>query len=95
VACSPEDFSTVSRLAAGLMRRPFRRFRLRFRGLAAARVANYIVDLVVAGPGAFGAGHVLALNEHTEGVVLRRKGSIGLQFLANGDVQLAAGGVVG
>ena len=45
-------------------------------------------------PGAFGTGHVLALNQDTESVVFRGKGSIGLQLLANGDVQLAAGGVV-
>ena len=64
-------------------------------GFAAARIAHHIVDLVVAGPGAFGAGHVLALNEYAEGVVLRRKGSIGFQFLTHGDIQLAAGGVVG
>ena len=64
-------------------------------GLAAARIAHHIVDFVVAGPGAFGAGHVLALNEDTEGVVFRRKGAIGLQLLANGDVQFAAGSIVG
>ena len=47
------------------------------------------------GPGAFGAGHVLALNENAEGVVFRREGSIGFQFLTDGDIQLAAGGIVG
>ena len=31
-------------------------------GFAAARVANYVVDLVVARPGSFGSGHVLTLN---------------------------------
>jgi hypothetical protein len=31
-------------------------------GFAAACVANYVVDLVVARPGSFGSGHVLTLN---------------------------------
>ena len=63
-------------------------------GLAAARIAHHFVDLVVTRPGAFGAGHVLALNEHAEAVVLKRKCSVRLQFLSNGDVQLAAGRIV-
>ena len=49
----------------------------------------------MAGPGSFGAGHVLALNEDAEAVILRRNGAVGLQFLAHGDVQFAAGSVVG
>src|ERR1039458_9460188 len=62
-------------------------------GFAAACVANYVVDLVVAGPGSFGSGHVLTLNQHTEIMIFRRKASIGLQLLANSDVQLAAGSI--
>ena len=64
-------------------------------GFAATRVANYIVDLVVARPRSFGSGHVLTLNEDTESVIFRGKGSVGFQLLANGDVQLAAGSIVG
>ena len=64
-------------------------------GFAATCVANYVVDLVVACPGSFGSGHVLTLNQDTKSVIFRGKGSGGLQLLANSDVQLAAGSIVG
>ncbi len=50
-------------------------------GLAATRVANYVVDLVVACPGSFGSRHVLTLNQNTETMIFRRKASSGLQLL--------------
>ena len=59
-------------------------------GFAAAGIAHDVSDFVVTRPCAFGAGHVLALSENPDGMVLRRKCSIGLQLLANGDVQFAA-----
>src|SRR5580698_5250124 len=40
-------------------------------GFAAACVANYVVDLVVTCPGAFGTSHVLPLNKDTESMILR------------------------
>ena len=40
-------------------------------GFAAACVANYVVDPIVARPGPFGPGHVLTLNQHTEIAVFR------------------------
>ena len=64
-------------------------------GFAATRVAHYVVDLVVARPRSFGSGHILTLNEDTESVIFRGNGSDGFQFLANRDVQLAAGSIVG
>src|SRR5580700_7655919 len=38
---------------------------------AATRVANYVGDLVVTCPGAFGTSHVLPLNKDTEVMILR------------------------
>ena len=38
---------------------------------AATCVANYVVDLVVTCPGAFGTSHVLPLNKDTESMILR------------------------
>src|ERR1700722_416635 len=63
-------------------------------GFAAACIANYVVDPIVPGPGSFGSGHVLTLNEDAKRMVFRRKTSIGLQLLANSDVVLAAGSIV-
>ena len=95
MASSPFAFSTVSRFAAGLMATTDRvGASFDSDGFAAARIANDVVDLIVAGPGSFGSGHVLALNEDTECMVFRGKCSVGLQFLPHGDVQLAAGSIV-
>ena len=63
-------------------------------GFAATCIANYVVNLIVVCPGAFRPGHVLPLNQDTESVIFRGKGSDQLQLLTNGDVQLAAGRVV-
>ena len=63
-------------------------------GFAAPRVANYVGDVVVAGPGPFGSRHVLTLNQDTEGMIFGCKSSGGLQLLADSHVELAAGGIV-
>src|SRR3984957_4571038 len=63
-------------------------------GFAAACVANYVIDLVVLGPGSFGSGHVLTLIQHTEITIFRGNGARGLQLLANCEIQFAAGSIV-
>ena len=63
-------------------------------GFAATCVPNYIVDVIVVRPRAFGPSHVLSLNQDTESMVFRGKRSNELQLLANDDIQLATGGVV-
>ena len=63
-------------------------------GFAASCVANYVVDLVVACPRSFCSGHVLTLNQDTEGMIFCGEGASGLQLLPNSDVQLAARGIV-
>ena len=64
-------------------------------GFAAACVANYVIDPVVARPRAFGSGHVLTLNQDTERMIFRSKNSCGLQLLANREIQFVAGSIVG
>ena len=61
---------------------------------AATCIANNVVNLIVVCPGAFRPGHVLSLNQDTERMIFRGKGSDQLQVLTNGDIQLAAGRVV-
>ena len=62
---------------------------------ATAGVADHIAGFVVVGPPTVGPGHVLALDKDAKGIVVRCKGSIGFQFLTDGDIQLTAGGIIG
>jgi hypothetical protein len=64
-------------------------------GFAAACVANYVVDPIVAGPGSFGSGHVLTLNQHKEITIFRGNGARGLQLLANREIQFVPGALSG
>src|ERR1700683_4235535 len=44
--------------------------------------------------GALGSGHVLTRNQDAERMIFLRKGAGGLQLLANGGVEFAAGSIV-
>ena len=63
-------------------------------GFASPSVANHVVDLVLACPGSFSSGHVITLNQDTKSMIFGRKASIGLQLLANSEVQLPSGSIV-
>src|SRR5579862_668630 len=63
-------------------------------GFAAACVANYVVDPIVAGPGSLSSGHVLTLNQHAEITIFRGNGARGFQLLANREIQFVAGSIV-